>query len=128
MDFLIDTHVLIWMSSQPHRLSPRARALLEDENNAVSVSIVSFWETAIKIGLGKLDLGEDWISRLQGFMRDNAVSSLPLRSEHCAILTSLPFVHRDPFDRMLIAQALSETLVLMSKDTRLSGYAIEVVW
>lgn len=116
------------MSSQPQHLSQTARALLEDEKNAVSVSIMSFWEMAIKISLGKLDLGADWMSQLQGFMRDNAVSSLPLRPEHCTTLSSLPFIHRDPFDRMLVAQALSEKLILISKDGGLRGYEVEVVW
>ncbi len=128
MDVLVDTHALIWMSSQPHRLSPRTRALLEDETNAVSASMLSFWEIAIKISLGKLDLGVDWMGELQGFMRENAVSSIPLRPEHCTTLASLPFLHRDPFDRMLIAQALSEKLILISRDGSLSGYEVEVVW
>ena len=128
MDLLVDTHAIIWMSSQPHRLSPRARALLEDENNAVSASMASFWEMAIKISLGKLDLGAGWMSKLQDFMRDNAVSILPLRPEHCTTLAALPFLHRDPFDRMLIAQALAEKQILISKDGRLSDYGVEVVW
>ena len=128
MDLLVDTHALIWMSSQPQRLSPRARALLEDEDNAVSASIASFWEMAIKISLGKLDLGMDWMGELQGFMRENAVSSLPLRPEHCIALTSLPFLHRDPFDRMLIVQALSEKLNLVTKDENIAGYEVAVVW
>ncbi|RLJ20370.1 PIN domain nuclease [bacterium endosymbiont of Escarpia laminata] len=128
MDLLLDTHAFIWMSSQPQHLSQTARALLEDEKNAVSVSIMSFWEMTIKISLGKLDLGADWMSQLQGFMRDNAVSSLPLRPEHCTTLSSLPFIHRDPFDRMLVAQALSEKLILISKDGGLRGYEVEVVW
>lgn len=128
MGLLVDTHTLIWMSGQPHRLSPRARSLLEDENNAVFTSMVSFWEMAIKISLGKLDLGEDWMSKLQDFMNNNAVSNLPLRPEHCTVLASLPFHHRDPFDRMLIAQALSEKLALVSKDGNLSSYEVEVVW
>jgi len=128
MDLLVDTHVLIWMSSQPQRLSPRARALLEEERNAVSASIASFWEMAIKISLGKLDLGADWMDELQGFMRENAVSSLPLRPEHCTALTALPFLHRDPFDRMLIVQARSENLNLVTKDENMAGYEVAVVW
>ncbi len=128
MDLLVDTYALIWMSSQPQRLSPTARALLQDETNAVAASMASFWEMAIKISVGKLDLGADWMHELQNFMRDNAVSILPLRPEHCTTLASLPFVHRDPFDRMLIAQALSEKLILISKDGSLSGYEVEIVW
>lgn len=128
MDLLVDTHALIWMSSQTHRLSPHTCALLEDETNAVSASMVSFWEMAIKISLGKLDLGTDWMHKLQVFMHDNAVSCIPLRTEHCTTLASLPFHHRDPFDRMLIAQAQSEKLILISKDERLRGYEVEVVW
>lgn len=128
MQLLLDTHALIWTCSQADRLSPRVRALLEDEQNGVFVSIGSFWEMAIKIGLGKLDLGENWAHRLQGFMRDNAVSHLPLRPEHCTELASLPFVNRDPFVRMLVAQAKVEQLRLVSKDARLSGYDVDLVW
>jgi len=128
MDLLVDTHALIWMTGQPVRLSPRARALLEDESNAVFASMVSFWEMAIKISLGKLDLGADWMGKLQGFMRDNAVSNLPLRPEHCTTLALLPFLHRDPFDRMLVAQALSEKQMLISKDRSLGSYDVEVIW
>jgi len=128
VDLLVDTHALIWMSGQPARLSPRSRALLEDENNAVFASMVSFWEMAIKMSLGKLDLGANWIGKLQGFMRDNAVSNLPLRPEHCTTVTSLPFLHRDPFDRMLVAQAISETRTLISRDPNLARYNVEVIW
>ena len=128
MDLLVDTHAIIWMSSQPHRLSPTVRALLEDENNAVSVSMISFWDMAIKISLGKLDLSAGWMGKLQDFMRDNAVFNLPLRPEHCTTLASLPFLHRDPFDRMLIAQALTEKQTLISKDRSMSSYEIEVIW
>jgi PIN domain nuclease of toxin-antitoxin system len=128
VDLLLDTHALIWMSSQPQRLSPTAAVLLENENNAVFASMVSFWEMAIKISLGKLDLGTDWMERLQGFMQDNAVSNLPMRPHHCTALASLPFHHRDPFDRMLIAQAQGEKLALVSRDGGFGEYDVEVVW
>ena len=116
------------MSSAPERLSPRVRRLLEDETNAVSVSMVSYWEMANKIGLGKLDLGPDWMRRLQSFMHDNTISSLPIRSEHCTALVSLPFHHRDPFDRLLVAQSQSEKMCLVSRDTSLELYAIGCIW
>jgi len=128
VDLLVDTHALIWMSGQPARLSPRARALLEDENNAVFASIVSFWEMAIKISLEKLDLGANWMGKLRGFMRGNAISNLSVRPEHCTTVASLPFLHRDPFDRMLVAQAMAETQTLISKDPNLARYDVEVVW
>ncbi len=128
MDLLLDTHTLIWMSSQPDRLSSPARVFLENENNTVAVSMISFWEMAIKIGLGKLDLGTNWMSRLLKFMADNAVSTLPLCPEHCTTLSALPFIHRDPFDRMLISQALSENLILVTKDSHMRNYGVEVVW
>ncbi|HEC13671.1 MAG TPA: type II toxin-antitoxin system VapC family toxin [Acidiferrobacteraceae bacterium] len=128
MDLLVDTHTLIWMSSQTNRLSSKANSLLEDANNTVYASILSSWELGIKISLGKLDLGKNWMQKLQGFMRANAISSLPLRPEHCTVLAVLPFHHRDPFDRMLIAQAQTENLILISKDRRLRDYEIEVIW
>jgi len=128
MNLLLDTHAFIWMSGAPERLSPRVRGLLEDETNAVSVSMVSYWEMAIKIGLGKLDLGPDWTRRFQSFMHDNTISSLPIRPEHCTALVSLPFHHRDPFDRMLVAQSQSEKMGLVSRDSSLGQYAIECIW
>lgn len=128
MDLLLDTHAFICMSSDPNRLSPRVRRLLEDEANAVSVSIISYWEMAIKISLGKLDLGTNWMRRLQAFMRDNAVSSLPIRSDHLTALVSLPFHHRDPFDRMLVAQSQAERMSLVSRDANLGQYTVECIW
>ncbi len=128
MNLLLDTHAFIWMSGAPERLSPRVYDLLEDDNNAVAVSMVSYWEMAIKIGLGKLDLGPDWTRRLQAFMHDNRVSSLPIRPAHCTAVASLPFHHRDPFDRMLVAQAKSEKLSLISRDASLVRYDIDCIW
>ena len=128
MNLLVDTHVLIWMSSQPNRLSEHSVEVLENEANTVSASLLSFWEIAIKISIGKLDLKPNWIQLLQTFMRNNSVSSLPLRLEHCATLAALPFHHRDPFDRMLVAQAKSESLSLVSQDVVLSRYDVDVVW
>ena len=78
--------------------------------------------------LGKLDLGPDWMDELLGFMTENAVSRLPMRAEHCIALASLPFLHRDPFDRMLIVQAQSEKLNLVTKDENIAGYEVAIVW
>jgi PIN domain nuclease of toxin-antitoxin system len=128
MELLVDTHTLIWMSCQPESLSPRARMLLEDGDNRVYVSMASFWEMAIKISLGKLDLGSNWMSKLQGFMGENAIVILPQRPKHCTVLATLPFHHRDPFDRMLIAQALAENQYLVSKDQAFTHYDVGVIW
>lgn len=120
MRVLLDTHVLLWAASAPERLGPAAQVLIDAEQRLLSAA--SVWELAIKQGLGRLDLGSDvhtWT--------DRAVDELQLRrlaitGDHAAAVEHLPSVHRDPFDRLLVAQARSEGAVLLTADRTLLGY------
>ncbi len=128
MQLLLDTHTLIWMGTQPGRFSSSTTVLLEDESNVVYASIISLWELAIKISIGKLDMGNNWLQDIQHFMRENAIDSMPIKPQHCDLITNLPLHHRDPFDRMLIAQAQYENLALVTADKSIHQYDIEVIW
>ncbi|MFY9261939.1 MAG: type II toxin-antitoxin system VapC family toxin [Gallionella sp.] len=103
MRALLDTHTLLWLAGNPSQLPPRVVALCEDENNALYVSIASFWELAIKMSLGKIELAEDALAQLETWCLANAISLLPVELSHCQQVQKLPFHHRDPFDRLLIA-------------------------
>lgn len=128
MRLLLDTHVFLWAIAEQSRLSDRVRSWLEDGDNEAWVSIASIWEIAIKAGLGQLRLPTD----LGGFLaRHLALSDfrvLPIGLEHAVAVRDLPLHHRDPFDRMLIAQSRTEGLALVTRDARMKAYEVEVLW
>lgn len=121
MKFLLDTHLLLWAAGQPERLSKPARELIENPDNALYFSAASIWEIAIKSSLGREDFKAD--SRLirRGLI-DNGYREISISSEHAAGVQSLPLVHKDPFDRLLIAQSLVEGMPLVTVDPVLSQY------
>ena len=122
---LLDTNVVVWLLlGERSSVSEPARAAMEDESNQVSVSAVSVWEIAIKRSLGKLAIEERWPRALQALGFD----PMPMTSLHAEQVEHLPRHHRDPFDRMLIAQASLEGHALVSADSRLADYEIELVW
>lgn len=122
---LVDTHVLLWwMADDRARLSETARQQLVDPANRVIVSAVSVWETAIKRTLGKLAAPPDLLERLE----QTAVELLPITARHADQVGRLPMHHRDPFDRLLVAQAGLEGLALVSADSGLRRYDVAVVW
>jgi PIN domain nuclease of toxin-antitoxin system len=128
MKLLLDTHPLLWMMQEPERLGERARRLILAAENELFVSLVSLWEIHLKISIGKLSMIEGWRDLLREEMRGNGIQWLALTAEHCAQVETLPWHHRDPFDRMLVAQAEVEGMTLLSKDQNLGRYAVEVVW
>ena len=128
MKVLLDTHAFLWSITGDDQLSKTAEEIFMDPDNNLFFSAASFWEICIKMSLGKLSLKRGWSKTIQEEMRINAVQWLPVEMQHCVELTKLPFHHRDPFDRMLIAQALAEDLQLLSRDGRLSAYEIELIW
>ncbi|MGD2013099.1 MAG: type II toxin-antitoxin system VapC family toxin [Desulfobacterales bacterium] len=128
MKVLLDTHALLWSITGDDRLSKKAEKTFLDPDNNLYFSAASFWEICIKMSLGKLYLKSGWLKTIQEEMRTNAIQWLPVEMPHCVELTKLPFHHRDPFDRMLIAQAMIEDLQLLSRDDRLSAYEIERIW
>jgi PIN domain nuclease of toxin-antitoxin system len=128
MNVLLDTHAFLWAITGDKQLSEIARETFLNSGNRLFFSAVSMWEICIKISLGKLSLKRGWFKKIQNELMINAVQWLPVEMPHCAELTKLPFHHRDPFDRMLIAQARVEDLQVLSRDVRLSDYDIGRLW
>jgi len=123
MRLLLDTHVLLWWLEDNEALSPDVRSAIADPENLVHVSSATVWEMAIKSALGKLELPADWVEVLEG----EPFRQLPITWEHARKIEELPAVHRDPFDRMLIAQSIVENLVLVTHDHLLSRYGISTL-
>jgi PIN domain nuclease of toxin-antitoxin system len=125
---LLDSHSFLWFIGGAPALSATGRALIEDEGNEKFVSIGSLWEIAVKASLGKLPLAKPFEQLIPEQLQINGFLVLGLTVEHTAKLAQLPFHHRDPFDRMLVAQSLVENLPLVSKDDVLDADGIRRVW
>ena len=127
MNLLLDTHALIWFINGDNQLPEKSIKLIKKLDNKCFVSIVSIWEIAIKLSLGKLDLhgGFDEISRI---LRRYEIELLPITFEHIQTLISLDYHHRDPFDRIIISQGLVEKFVVVTKDENFPKYNIKIVW
>lgn len=121
MILLLDTHLLLWAVSEPDRLSREARSLLEDLENQLVFSVASLWEIAIKRGLGRPDFQVDPRLLRRG-LTDNGYRELAITAEHALQIDSLPPIHRDPFDRMLVAQATVEGIALLTSDDVVARY------
>jgi PIN domain nuclease of toxin-antitoxin system len=118
---LVDTHLLLWAAGEPQRLSKKARRLLDDPDSQLWFSAVSLWEVAIKHGLGREDFRVD-PRRLRRGLIDNGWRELTISSEHAVATLDLPPLHKDPFDRMLVAQAQVEGLPLVTSDELVARY------
>jgi PIN domain nuclease of toxin-antitoxin system len=125
MRLLLDTHAFLWFVLDDPQLSTKARAAIEDEGADVLVSPASYWEIAIKVSLGKYALTVPYETFWQRGIGDNGFAVLPIEVRHTAALLDLPFHHRDPFDRLLVAQAMVESIPLVSADRRLDAYPIQ---
>ena len=121
MRLLLDTHLLLWAAGDPARLSDAARALMSDPGNELWFSAASLWEVAIKAGLGREDFRVDPHLLRRG-LRDNDWHELPISSRHAVAVATLPDLHRDPFDRLLVAQATVEGLLLLTRDPQVGRY------
>jgi PIN domain nuclease of toxin-antitoxin system len=122
---LLDTNVVVWLLlGARDAVSPRAVSALSDERNSVSLSAVSIWEIAIKRSLGKLQIERGWARALARLDFD----PMPVTSTHAEHVEHLPWRHRDPFDRLLVAQASVEDRALVTADPRIRDYDVEVVW
>lgn len=122
MKLLLDTHILLWAAGEPAKLPDDARLLLQDTNNELLFSPISLWEVAIKRGLGRADFTVDPRVLRRGLL-DNGYSELPITSQHAVAIDTLPPIHKDPFDRMLLAQSLVEGITLMTADPVLGRYS-----
>jgi PIN domain nuclease of toxin-antitoxin system len=118
---LLDTHLLLWAASAPQALSAEARHLIGDPDNDLIFSAASLWEIAIKSALGRADFAVDARVLRRGLL-DNGYRELPITSDHAVAIDTLPAIHKDPFDRLLIAQALSEGVTLLTADALVAGY------
>ncbi len=121
MKLLLDTHVLLWAAAQPERLSAKTRRLLADPQNLLLFSAASLWEIAIKRGLRRKDFQVDPRLLRRGLL-DNGYQELPILSDHVVAIESLPAIHKDPFDRLLVAQATVEGLTLLTLDPIIASY------
>lgn len=121
MKLLLDTHVLLWAAGQPEKLSPAARQQLEAPENELLFSAASLWEIAIKHGLGRDDFHVAPRLLRRGLL-DNGYIELPVTSAHAVALDTLPPIHKDPFDRMLVAQSITEGVTLLTADPLVAQY------
>lgn len=127
MRVLIDTHALLWYLKGDANLSNLALATIEDKDNDVLVSIASVWEIAIKSGLGKLELQRPF-ENLEADLQRLDIKILPIAFTEIDIYRSLPLHHRDPFDRILIAQSMGNSLTIITRDPLFEPYSIQVIW
>jgi PIN domain nuclease of toxin-antitoxin system len=128
MRALLDTHAFLWFILDDSQLSTPARSLIEDPANDIEISPASYWAIAIKIRLGKYVLPEPYQSFIETHLAANDFQILPIVPKHTALLTTMPLHHKDPFDRLLVAQALSETIPLVSADPQLDPYGVNRRW
>lgn len=121
MKLLLDTQLLLWAAGQPERLSPAARKQINDPKNELLFSAASLWEVSIKNSLGRDDFRVEPRLLRRGLV-DNGYAELPITSQHAVNIDGLPPIHRDPFDRMLLSQALTEGVTLLTTDAQLARY------
>jgi len=127
MKLLLDTHIFIWWADQPEGLSPAALSALEDEANELLLSVASVWEMQIKIQLGKLKLSLSLKELVKNQQQTNDLTVSPVALTHVLALDALPFHHKDPFDRLLIAQSISEGLTVVTADSQFSAYSVKLL-
>jgi PIN domain nuclease of toxin-antitoxin system len=127
MNLLVDTHILIWYIAGNSSLNPTMTDLLEATENDLSISVASLWEIAIKVGKGKLDLGIEF-HELEEILAQLNIQILPILFGDLNVQRTLPFHHNDPFDRVIISQAINQNLVLMSADSAFSNYPVQNIW
>lgn len=127
MRFLLDTHVWLWLLAQPERIESEVLDQLGDRSNVLLLSAASSWEIAIKHGLGKLHLPEPPSSYVPERMRRSGVTPLPVEHAHALAVAALPAHHRDPFDRLLVAQALLLGIPLVTADRQFEPYGIDLI-
>ena len=128
MRFLLDTHTFLWFITGDDQLGGQARDILDDIENEIMLSVASLWEIAIKVSLGKLELQQSFADLVPRQLLSNEIGLLPIDPRHLTVLVELPFHHRDPFDRLLIAQAISEGLPVLSGDEAFRDYSVQVLW
>jgi PIN domain nuclease of toxin-antitoxin system len=128
MRFLLDTHTFIWFVTDSSRLSIRVKQIIEDDYNEKILSVASIWEMAIKHSVGKLSFSIPFPQFIEQEMRLNSMDLLPIEISYINIISTLPLHHRDPFDRLLISQAIVENMPILSVDIAFDAYPIQRIW
>ena len=128
MKCLIDTHTLLWYTLNESQLSSTAHQLIINQNNQILISPASYWEIAIKISIGKLILHQPYKDFIAVCLNQYQFNILAITPEHTDSVITLPFYHKDPFDRLLVAQAIAEKIPIISVDTALDQYEIQRLW
>ena len=128
MRLLLDTHTFLWFVAGDSVLSPTARRRIESGRHDKFLSVASIWEIAIKVGLGKieLDMPIDKLAEMGAI--DNGIKLLPIEPHHASAVATLPYHHRDPFDRLLVAQALREDMAIVGRDEAFDAYPVHRIW
>jgi len=127
MKLLLDTHTFLWWDSEPEKLSRRALELCQNPENMIVLSVASIWEMQIKIQLGKLKIKMPLAEMIEQ-QQQNGIEILPVEASHIFAVESLPNYHKDPFDRLIVAQAIVEDAILVSADPLISQYPVTVEW
>lgn len=128
MRVLLDTHTFLWFIEDNTNLSATVRRIIEDDDTQPGLSVASIWEMAIKVSIGKLELRQPFESLIPQQLAENDIALLDISVPHAVRLTTLPFHHRDPFDRLLIAQAMIEHMPILSADAAFDAYGVERIW
>lgn len=128
MKILLDTHTFLWFIEGDPNLSDIARREIEFEDNQRFLSVASLWEISIKVSIGKLKLGMSFADLVTRQVYGNAIELLDIRAEHLEELAKMPFHHRDPFDRLIIAQSIVEKLLVISRDRAFASYPVLLRW
>lgn len=128
MKFLLDTHTFLWFIDDGAALSSTAKSLIEAPGNTPYLSMASLWEIAIKVSIGKLTIPSPFQAFIMQQISENRIELLDIKPDHIGIVGILPFHHRDPFDRLIIAQAMSEKLPIISKDENFKAYGLTLYW
>jgi PIN domain nuclease of toxin-antitoxin system len=128
MNIIIDTHVFIWLDTQPEKISTTAMEICQNSHNQLYMSIASVWEMQIKMQLGKLKLDMQLNEMIEVQQQENDLNILNIYLKHIYQLQALPSHHNDPFDRIIIAQSLLENMPIISADNKFKSYAVQVLW
>ena len=127
MEILLDTHALLWFMDGDKNLPTSARETIQNTDNKIYVSIASVWEIAIKLSIGKLTLKKS-IENFLTILDENGFILLEVNTKHIKKVAELPFIHRDPFDRMLVSQAMVENMSIMTIDSNITKYGVHIIW
>jgi len=128
MKLLLDTHTSLWLIGDYKKLSPTAKDMLMDESNILHISLASAWEIAIKTSIGKLPEADGGIRAFMKQVRDMPIEIIPIMPRHVEAVEGLPFIHRDPFDRLLIATAMADGMTILTADENIHKYDVPTLW